>query len=231
MAKEEKQTKDTIVKGIRARVAFPYFFKKDQFERYSGSFIIEPGSDSDTRINEAIERAARGKWKGKTKDGKPKWKKMLKTLKAKAKICYVDGDDDSDITGYAGNMVLKAGNQTKPKVYDADKEPLSAEDGKPYSGCYVVASVEIWAQDNDYGQRINASLRGVQFHKDGEAFTGGGVADDDEFDDMSDGVDEDEDDEDEAPKKSKKKKVVDDEDEDDEDDETPKKKKKKSSLA
>ena len=38
------------------------------------------------------------------------------------------------------------------------------------------AIVELWAQDNNYGKRINASLAGVQFAKDGEAFAGGTVA-------------------------------------------------------
>jgi hypothetical protein len=49
----------------------------------------------------------------------------------------------------------------------------------------VNASIELWCQDNNYGKRINASLRGVQFLKDGEAFAGGGVANADEFDDLA----------------------------------------------
>jgi hypothetical protein len=45
--------------------------------------------------------------------------------------------------------------------------------------------VEIWAQDNNYGKRINASLKGVQFVRDGDAFAGGGAASPDEFEDLS----------------------------------------------
>jgi hypothetical protein len=46
--------------------------------------------------------------------------------------------------------------------------------------------VELWAQDNQYGKRINASLGGVQFAKDGESFGGGGnVVEADDFDDLS----------------------------------------------
>ncbi|MDQ9777799.1 DUF2815 family protein, partial [Acinetobacter baumannii] len=44
---------------------------------------------------------------------------------------------------------------------------------------------ELWCQDNNYGKRINASLRGVQFLKDGEAFAGGGIASEDDFEDLS----------------------------------------------
>jgi hypothetical protein len=35
---------------------------------------------------------------------------------------------------------------------------------------------------------VNASLRGVQFLRDGDAFAGGGAASDDEFDDVSEGA-------------------------------------------
>ena len=55
---------------------------------------------------------------------------------------------------------------------------------------YVNGSIELWCQDNAYGKRINATLRGVQFLKDGEAFAGGGSASADEFDDL--GVDDEE---------------------------------------
>jgi hypothetical protein len=71
-------------------------------------------------------------------------------------------------------------------VIDRDKTPLTSADGRPYAGCFVNASVELWAQDNNFGKRINASLRGVQFFKDGDAFSGGGAASDDEFDSVED---------------------------------------------
>ena len=71
----------------------------------------------------------------------------------------------------------------------------------PYSGCYVNAVIEVWAQDNEHGKRLNARLKSVQFFKDGEAFgaapsnpnedftddmagTTGGYDDDDDADDM-----------------------------------------------
>jgi hypothetical protein len=56
-----------------------------------------------------------------------------------------------------------------------------ASSGKPYSGCYVNAVIELWAQDNKFGKRINASLMGVQFLRDGQRLSGGGVASADDF--------------------------------------------------
>jgi hypothetical protein len=58
---------------------------------------------------------------------------------------------------------------------------LSASSGKVYSGCYVNASIELWAQDNKFGKRINATLMGVQFLRDGARLVGGGVASADDF--------------------------------------------------
>lgn len=82
-------------------------------------------------------------------------------------------------------MYVSARNALRPLVVDVNKAPLTAEDGKPYAGCYVNASIELWTQDNNYGKRVNATLRGVQFYKDGESFAGGGVASDDDFDDLT----------------------------------------------
>ena len=95
---------------------------------------------------------------------------------------------DSSREGEAGSLRGTNRATTRPLVIDKDKSPLTEQDGKPYAGCFVNASVELWAQDNNYGKRINASLRGVQFFKDGDAFAGGGAASEDEFDDIAEGA-------------------------------------------
>ena len=92
-----------------------------------------------------------------------------------------DGNLKSNYDGFTGNMYVSSRGQMKPTVINSDCTPLTAADGKPYSGCYVNAQVALWAQDNGYGKRINAQLRGVQFLRDGEAFGGGAVASADEF--------------------------------------------------
>jgi hypothetical protein len=35
--------------------------------------------------------------------------------------------------------------------------------------------ISLWAQDNSWGKRINATLLGAQFHSDGEAFGDAGI--------------------------------------------------------
>jgi len=69
-------------------------------------------------------------------------------------------------------------------VIDGDKTILKEESGRPYSGCYVNANIEVWAQDNSFGKRINAQLKGVQFYRDGDAFSGSAPSSPDEFDDV-----------------------------------------------
>ncbi len=51
------------------------------------------------------------------------------------------------------------------------------------------ASLELWVQDNAYGQRINAQLRGIQFYRDGDSFSAGRPAEADEFEDVAVGAD------------------------------------------
>ena len=53
---------------------------------------------------------------------------------------------------------------------------------KAFSGAVVNASIEVWAQDNKWGRRINCSLRGIMLTGEGQSFGGGsGAASADEF--------------------------------------------------
>jgi hypothetical protein len=85
-------------------------------------------------------------------------------------------------------LAISAKSTIRPLVIDRDRSPLAEEDGKPYAGCYVNASVEFFAYENS-GNGISAQLAGVQFVRDGDAFGGGRAADPDEFDDLGEGAD------------------------------------------
>lgn len=161
------------------RIAFPNVFEPDQFGRFSATLLLAKDDPQIAKIQEAIEAVAKAKWGAKA-DVK------LKSLKAANKLCMTDGDAKAEYAGFEGNMAISAGNKVRPTVINRDKSPLVEADGVIYSGCYVNASIELWAQDNGYGQRINATLRGIQFARDGDAFAGGNnVATGDEFDDIS----------------------------------------------
>lgn len=169
-----------IIKLQGARIAFPNLFEPRAVEgegtpAYSASFIFAKDSPNVKALNDAFEEVALEKWGA-------KGAVILAQLKAADKICLHDGDLKDKFDGYAGNLFVSARNKVKPLVMDRDKTALEARDGRPYAGCYVNGSIEIWAQDNKFGKRINATLRGVQFLRDGEAFAGGAPADESEFD-------------------------------------------------
>lgn len=179
----------SIVKISNVRLAFPQLFEAKAVNgegtpAFSAAAILGPNHPALKELNAKGEEVAKAKWGEKAPA-------ILKAMKASDKFVVHDGDTKADYDGYAGNMFINARTKTKPTVIDRDRSPLTVQDGRPYAGCYVNMIVELWAQDNQYGKRINASLRGVQFYKDGDAFAGGGVADAEDFDDLSDMGDED----------------------------------------
>ncbi len=171
------------VKLSNVRLAFPALFEAKTVNgegapAFSASFLLTPDHPAIKELLDAFEKMGQEKWGA-------KWPTVKKTIEAKDAFALHNGDSKAEYEGYEGNFFISARNKTRPVVLDRDKSPLVESDGKPYAGCYVNASIELWAQDNNYGKRINASLRGVQFLKDGEAFAGGGVASADEFDDLA----------------------------------------------
>lgn len=146
--------------------------------RYSGTFLVVPGSANDKAILAAIDEAGEETFKS-------KWKKMKEEFwGSKNQCCYLDGDR-KEYDGYQGMMYVAAHSKARPLVIDRDRTPLTSKDGRPYAGCYVNAIVDIYVQAGE-NPGIRASLSGVQFFKDGEAFGGGAPASTDEFDDLAD---------------------------------------------
>lgn len=144
-------------------------------EKFSVVSILPKDHPQLAEIKAAMVEAAAAKWGPKAAD-------VLKALQAGDRLCLHDGDAKADQAGYAGNLFINASNDLRPVVVGPNREPLVASDGKPYSGSYGTVIVDFWAQDNQFGKRINASLMGAQFVRDGERLSGGGVAAADDFD-------------------------------------------------
>jgi hypothetical protein len=168
------------------RLSFPHIFEPSAMGdsgdlRFSASFIFDPSHPARQQLEDAIATVAKDKW----------GEKAGATLKALRmtpdKICLRDGNTKT-YDGYKDQLFVSTSNKLRPTVVDRDRTPLVAADGRPYAGCYVNASIEIWAMDNHYGKRISATLGGVQFFRDGEAFSAGGVAKPDDFENY--GVDQ-----------------------------------------
>ena len=174
-----------------ARLAFPNLFKPTTVNgegepAYSASLIIPPEHPAIKLIQDAQEKVGKEKWGD-------KWAAVKKELTGKDKMALHDGDTKSQYDGFEGNSFVstRSKQSARPTVLDRNKSPLTEADGRPYAGCYVHASIELWAQDNAYGKRINAQIRGVQFFKDGDSFGGGAPASSDEFEEVTEGADAD----------------------------------------
>lgn len=178
------------LKNVRTSFFDGYVAKEfktgDGKPRYSCSFLIEKGSANDKAVRQAIKEAAAETFEKKAEG-------LLKSWESNSnKFCYSDGDT-KDYEGSEGMMVLashRPSNKGRPDIRDRDgKTPLTAADGKPYSGCYVNAVVELWGQKGD-NPGMRCALIGMQFSGDGDAFSGGSVIEDGDFEDLGDDADD-----------------------------------------
>lgn len=148
------------IKLKNVRLSYPFLFKVNSFNgsegKYSAEFIFDKEQDKDQieQIKKIVLELCQEKFKSKL---------------SADKICFKDGDltEREDLKG---KYFLRASNRNRPLVLNKDRHPLAEEDAVIYAGCYVNAIVSLWCQDNNYGKRINATLDGVQFAKDGEPF-------------------------------------------------------------
>ena len=191
---ERRQKDPARVTLKNVRLSFASLFKAKPFggagrggddggePKFQGNFLLDPttrsGKANIAKVEAAIDHAIEShNWGGKA----PKF--------AETKLPLRDGEN-VDYEGYEGTMYVSSNNAKRPKVFDQDKEEVTHEsdEGAPYSGCYVDAIVRIWAQDNKWGKRINASLEAVRFREDGDAF-GAAQVNADDFDDDEDDED------------------------------------------
>ena len=201
-AKKESTTTEKF--KVSGRLSFPRLDKPKSFEegqdpRWESTFLLDPASKEGLEsIKLVIKQAAT---LGKTAYGFVPLE--LRKLAAQfvpgqaapdpkskddgVEVAFYAGDR-KEYDGYEGMFVVPSHNaKLKPAV--ANRRGVSVEPGDdqyPYAGCYVLGSLTLWAMDNKYGKRILVNLRGVQFMKDGEAFSQGDIAAEDEFEALED---------------------------------------------
>lgn len=162
------------------RIAFPAIAEKQAIGEgepaYGAKFIIVPGSPFVKVLDDAMLGVAKEKWKEKGPD-------VLKFLIENKKVGFVHGPYSNSKTGvpYLGfENMFSLGTRnatTQPTVFDKYGKQIPGENKEAikaliYSGCFTNAKVQCWAQDNTYGRRINFSILGVMFNRDGDAFGG-----------------------------------------------------------
>lgn len=176
------------------RLSFPHLFKAKAFEegavaKFQATAMLDPENKQHAKavktLKAAIDECAREKWGKQWDAGKIKLKGTC--LKAQdddlASEKFVTATEGEYREEQEGLYLVSASETKRPSVVDIDKTPLAEDDGKPYAGCYVTMIINLWAQDNKFGKRINANLIGVQFKKDGEPFEARVTASEDDWDD------------------------------------------------
>jgi hypothetical protein len=152
---------------------------------YGAKFPIPQDHPQVKEIEAAMLAEAKAEWKDK---GQAVFDNMTKTGRkpdvpfVKAPYTNIDG---AVYDGFQGAFTLSARNggkvPLKPTAFDAQNHLVSQADGVVYPGCYVDASIEIYAVDNTFGRRLSCSLRGIRKVADGDAFGGGTKASAEEF--------------------------------------------------
>jgi hypothetical protein len=146
---------------------------------FSVTAILDPKHPAIAELKAAEEKVAKEKWGEKAPA-------ILKSIRAADKGVVHDGDKKAEYDGFPGNMFVSMRSEKRPNVYNNDGSQVTEADGIVYSGCYAHVMLEVWAQDNQYGKRINAQVTGVAFSRDGDSFGGGAApASADDFADLS----------------------------------------------
>lgn len=178
--------KEVFLKNVRICYAqnlfTPSSAKEGQPKKFNCQVILPKEDTAQIKmVQDAILEVARGEWDKQAET-------VIKSLKNTDFICLRDGENKPDREEVQGSFFLAASNRKRPTTLNRDRSPVTEEDGIIYSGCYVNIKVEVYAyvEPEMKKKMIPASLLGVQFVKDGDAFAGGAkVASADEFDDIS----------------------------------------------
>ncbi len=167
-----------IIKLRNVRLSFPKLFVPESLEeggklKYSAAFIMDSKEHAAmiAHIEKVTERVALDEFKKKV----PLRHKPLR-----------DGNEFPDMDGYGdGVMFVSAKSDRRPVVVDRDTTPLTADDQRPYAGCYVHANIRLYAYDHKTGGKgVAADLRSIMFAKDGDSFGAGPVNAENEFGDV-----------------------------------------------
>ncbi len=173
---------NNTIQLIDVRLSFLHCFapfKGDNGESYCVNAIVEPNHPQLGALSTIIRRVALEKFKEQTDA-------MLAQMKAANTLCLHRGETKANRPEYVGKLFVSASNKRRPRIVatvggvntEVDEDHPKA----PYSGCRGSVLIDIWAQNNKWGKRINATLLGVQFLRHDERLTGGGrIATVDEF--------------------------------------------------
>lgn len=189
-----------MLRGCRASfltLAEPerYQNKPTNEPRWSATGLLPYDDPQIKKLDEMIQVVGKAKFE-------KKWGVVFGNIEGDRKMQFKVDGKYKDYAGYEGHFAITAHRKMKegpPVVIDTDKSPIytptrelyPGKAGRVYSGCYVNMHIELWAQDNEHGKTVRATLLGIQRVKDGDAFAGGSAPDADAFEEVAEGADAD----------------------------------------
>lgn len=142
-----------------ARVSYPHLFKQPIINGETGkcgaTILLDPDNPALEELKRQITDLMNSAFKGRKLPPE--------------RVCLRRREDREEY----GDMIAMSANCKEgktPLVVAADGKTFVTDETKNaiYAGCRVHAKVRLWAQDNQYGKRINAELIAIQFAGDDE---------------------------------------------------------------
>lgn len=171
---------------LKGRLAFATIREAEKYQgtgkpRFSGTVLF---SKEDTKqlkkAESAMLAAATAKWAA-------KGAAFVASLREAQKTALTNGDLKHEYDGFEGHWAVAAHTPENTPMTLVDRTARKLDKDTQtmiYSGCDVNMIVDFWAQDNEYGKRINAQLSGIQFVADNTPFAGGTAAGSSEFEEL-----------------------------------------------
>jgi len=178
------------------RLAFVHVFRKREGmlnadgskspDKYEVNPVFRPDGANAAKVRAAIEAVAKERYgvkpvktsdaRGNTTGEKPAWQAELDGFAEDQSGLRIGNKKTTRsgtiYDGFEGMVYVAARNETRPTVVDCDKTPLVVDDGRPYAGCYGNVEIDVWALNKtNVKRRICTDLLGVQFSRDGDAFS------------------------------------------------------------
>lgn len=160
MTDQKPPSTEVIVQGRLSYAALfkPKAFKGEEDKAKYKTDVLIPKNDPGTPALLVALKAASDAAK------KAKWGSEVKPISSD-KVFLKDGASTGK-PELADFYIVTASESEAPALVKSDgKTEIVESDGLLYSGAWARVLINVWVQDNSYGKRLNANLRGVQFLK------------------------------------------------------------------
>lgn len=167
---------------LNARLAFPNIVDTNaKTGKYGCVLLIEPMNPALAKVEKAVQEVAVEKF---AKDAQL----VINRTKQTDKYPIHDGETKSNYVGYSGMKFINTNSATPIVCYTGSRAVMSEKEikEKMYAGAYVNAIIDVYPYSNEYGKGFGVGIRGLQFVKDGDHFSGSAPAAADDFPEIVD---------------------------------------------